>query len=300
MSSGYSSHGRSCTTPHIRSAEEGGALTKSLATYLSEARLKAWNDAIDERHSVRSYQKRPVREEALQSIEGLLRGFSPLCRHARGHLVVQNASRLFTGFLGPFGKISNAPAAVVFAGEFHLPRYMEAVGYLGEGIVLEATSLGLGTCWIAGSFSRDRTLARIRLNPGWKVVAVTPLGYESRHTTLGDMALKALAKSDSRKPLSEIVTGLPRPRWPRGLKGALEAAQWAPSARNAQPWRFRVDRDGVALSTDSGDVNLDSMKRLDCGIAMLHFEVACCAAGIRGSWRFPKPGIPIIAKFRYA
>jgi hypothetical protein len=84
MSSGYSSHGRSCTTPHIRSAEEGGALTNSLATYLSEARLKAWNDAIDERHSVRSYQKRPVREEALQSIEGLLRGFSPLCRHARG------------------------------------------------------------------------------------------------------------------------------------------------------------------------------------------------------------------------
>lgn len=275
-------------------------MTNSLATYLSEARLRAWNDAIDERHSVRSYKKRPVRKEALQSIEGLLEGFSPLCKHARGYLVAENASRLFTGFVGPFGKVSNAPAAVALAGEYHLPRYMEAVGYLGEGIVLEATSLGLGTCWIAGSFSRERTLARINLAPGWKVVAVTSLGYEARSTTLGDMTIKALSKSDSRKPLSHIVTGLPRPRWPRGLKGALEAAQWAPSARNAQPWRFRVDRDGVTLSADSGDVNLDSIKRLDCGIAMLHFEVACSAAGIRGSWRFPKPGIPIIAKFRYA
>lgn len=274
-------------------------MTKGLATYFSEARLRAWNDAIYERYSVRSYRKRPVRKEALKSIEELLRGFSPLCSHARGYLVAQDASRLFTGVVGSFGKVSRAPSAIAFAGEVHLPRYMEAVGYLGEGIILEATALGLGTCWITGAFSRERTLARLRLAPGWKVIAVTPLGYEARSRTLGDMALKALAKSDSRKPLSEIVTGLPRPRWPKGLKEALEAARWAPSARNSQPWRFRVERDGVTLSVDEGDVDFASIKRLSCGIAMLHFEVACVSSGIQGSWRFPRPGIPIIAKYKY-
>lgn len=286
--------------PQLRSSEEGGALTRGLATYLGEERLRAWNEAIIERYSVRSYRKRPVRAEALQSIEELLRGFSPLCARARGYLVVQDASRLFTGYVGPLGKVSHAPAAVVFAGDFHLPRYMEAVGYFGEGIILEATSLGLGTCWMTGSFSRERIVARVNLPPGWKVIAVTPLGYEAKNRTLGDMALRALFKSDSRKPFSQIVSGLPRPRWPKGLKEAIEAARWAPSVANTQPWHFRVDRDGVTLSADTGDVSFDSMKRLSCGIAMLHFEVACSSSGIQGSWRFPKPGVPIIAKFKYA
>ncbi|HHY45096.1 MAG TPA: nitroreductase [Firmicutes bacterium] len=275
-------------------------MTRGLATYLGEERLRAWNEAIADRYSVRSYRKRPVRAEALHRIEGLLAGFSPLCERARGYLVVQDASRIFTGYVGPLGKVTNAPAAVAFAGDFHLPRYMEAIGYLGEGIILEATSLGLATCWMTGSFSKDRVLARVNLPPGWKVIAVTPLGYEAKGTTLGDKALRALLKSDTRKPLSEIVTGLPRPRWPKGLKEAIEAARWAPSAGNAQPWRFRVDRDGVTLSVDTGDVGFDSVKRLSCGIAMLHFEVACSASGIQGSWRFPRPGIPIIAKYRYA
>ncbi len=274
-------------------------MAKGLTGYLGEERIRAWNDAIPDRYSVRSYRKRPVREDALRRIEELLRGFSPLCEKARGYLITEGAQRIFTGLLGPVGRVANASVAVAFAADFHLPRHMEAVGYLGEGIVLEATSLGLGTCWMTGSFSRERVLARVNLPAGWKVIAVTPLGYGAKRKTLGDSALRALFKSDSRKPLSEIVTGLPRARWPKGLKEALEAARWAPSPGNSQPWRFRVDKDGVTLYADTGEVNFNSVKRLSCGIAMLHFEVACAASGIEGTWRFPRPGVPIIAKYRY-
>ena len=31
------------------------------------------------------------------------------------------------------------------------------------------------------------------------------------------------------------------------LRGLLEAARWAPSSRNHQPWRFAVARRGTAL-----------------------------------------------------
>lgn len=274
-------------------------MKNSLARYVSETRLRSWCDVIDERHSTRSYQRKHVGKDVLENIVELLAGFSPLCKGARGHLIGRGASRIFTGFLGPFGKVSNPPSAVIFAGDIHVPRYMEAVGYLGEGIVLEATSLGLATCWVAGSFSRAKIVEKVRLQEGWKPIAVTPLGYEARLPTIGDRTLKAIAKSDSRKPLDELVTGLPESRWPRGLRDALEAARWAPSARNAQPWRFTVDIDGVTLTCDTGDVNLNSIKRLDCGIAMLHFEVACWAAGIQGSWAFPEPGNPIIGKFYF-
>lgn len=275
-------------------------MKNGLPKHISESQLRSWNEAIDNRRSVRSYQRKPVSDETFASIEKLLDGFSPLCKGARAYLVKRGASRLFTGFLGSFGRISNPPSAAVFAGDVHLPGHMEAIGYLGEAIILEATSLGLGTCWVAGSFSRHRTLNRVRLRPGWKPIAVTPLGYEAKHRTLSEITLEAMTKPDTRKPLDELVSGIPRARWPKGLKDALDAARWAPSARNAQPWRFRVDIEGVTLSVDSGDVNLNSIKRLDCGIAMLHFEVACWASGIRGSWRFPEPGNPIIAKYKFA
>lgn len=271
----------------------------SLPRYISEARLRSWNDAIHDRHSTRSFQKRPVDQKTLDRFEGLLPGFSPLCKGAKGYLVRRGASKVFTGFMGVFGRVSNPSAALVMAGDVHLPGHMEAVGYLGEGIVLEATSFGLGTCWVAGLFNRELAKEKVGLEPGWKAVAVSPLGYEAKRPTLSDRALKAMSKSGLRKPLDEIVTGLPRRRWPEGLWNALEAARWAPSARNAQPWRFRVDADGVVLSADTGEVKLNSIKRLDCGIAMLHFEIGCWAAGIRGSWKLPEPGNPIIGKYRY-
>jgi hypothetical protein len=138
--------------------------------------------------------RRPVRAEALQSIEELLRGFSPLCARARGYLVVQDASRLFTGYVGPLGKVSHAPAAVVFAGDFHLPRYMEAVGYFGEGIILEATSLGLGTCWMTGSFSRERIVARVNLAPGVEGNCSDTIGLRGEKQDAGGYGVKGLVQ----------------------------------------------------------------------------------------------------------
>ena len=37
-------------------------------------------------------------------------------------------------------------------------------------------------------------------------------------------------------------------------------------------------------------------RRLDCGIAMLHFELGVRAAGLSGSWEFLPP--PDVARFR--
>lgn len=68
------------------------------------------------------------------------------------------------------------------------------------------------------------------------------------------------------------------------LERALDLAAHAPSARNTQPWRWRVDRRGVQLFADweRGLGDTDSDRRdvvLSCGAVLHHCAVALAASG---------------------
>lgn len=259
---------------------------------------QSWYKAIPVRHSVRAYRSDPVPEDAMAGMASLSAGFSPLCVGAKAHVIARDVDDLFTGLIGPIGRVAGAPSAVVFSVHTKAPHHMEAAGYLGEGIVLHATSMGLGTCWIAGSFSRSEVAQRLVMEEGWKVVAITPVGFASDTAPAGPWIVGLFAHSRTRKPLAGIVSGLPPGSWPRNLDKVLESARWAPSAMNKQPWHFTVDESGVTLSVDASALSLSSLKHLDCGIAMLHFEVAAQALGFAGEWRFAEGGA--VARFAYA
>jgi len=70
---------------------------------------------------------------------------------------------------------------------------------------------------------------------------------------------------------------------------ALEAARLAPSAINRQPWSFHVEPGNITVSVRSTGPEFGISKRLDCGIAMLHIEVAAMTCGVRGQWDFFEP-----------
>ena len=64
---------------------------------------------------------------------------------------------------------------------------LEDFGYLTESIILYATDLGLGTCWLGGSFTRSTFIERFPLAPSETMPAVVAIGYpkpESRSTDL--------------------------------------------------------------------------------------------------------------------
>ncbi|MBE3578261.1 MAG: nitroreductase family protein [Limnochordales bacterium] len=47
-----------------------------------------------------------------------------------------------------------------------------------ENLMLAATALGLGTCWMTGPLAEEAKLREIfSIGPEWEVVATTPLGY---------------------------------------------------------------------------------------------------------------------------
>jgi hypothetical protein len=83
------------------------------------------------------------------------------------------------------------------------------------------------------------------------------------------------------------------------MKSAMDAAALAPSAINRQPWRFYVEPDSVTVSVYRSKYRLKLeygiSKRLDCGIAKLHIEVATLDCSIRGRWEFLKA--PKVARF---
>ena len=96
--------------------------------------------------------------------------------------------------------------------------------------------------------------------------------------------MTGFGRNHRRKPLEEMVSGLGRTDWPQWIETALRAARIAPSAINRQPWRFHVEPDSITISVDNPRFTFGISKRLDCGIAMLHIEVAALDCGVRGRW----------------
>jgi hypothetical protein len=247
-----------------------------------------WYKALRLRRSRRRFLPRPLGPDEHTRLEVLCRDFSPF-PGARAVVVNASPEEVFKGFLGHYGKIKGAPAFTVFIGQPGDPHTQEKVGFLGEAVVLEATSLGLGTCWVAGFFRPDAAASLAGAAPDERVLAVTPVGCVAEEWSFEEKAMAGFGRSHRRKPLSDLVTGPPEKEWPIWIRAALEAARLAPSAVNRQPWRFLVREESITLSTDDLNDSYGISKRLDCGIAMLHIEVACRVHGIAGGWRFLDP-----------
>lgn len=264
---------------------------------IREDLAERWYKAIFSRYSVRAYDGRTVPRDMQDEIEKLIEGFSPMCNGARAVLLEDGAEEILRGFLGAFGRIRGADMLLVLIGEASYPNHEVAVGFLGEGIILHATSLGLGTCWVSGTYSRRAVEARVKLGDSEKVMAVSPIGFAKRpRQGVGERAVEPPKGLHRRKPLRSMIRGLPVKDFPLGYLEALEAARLAPSAVNRQPWRFTVESDGIAVSAARFELLPMAARKLDCGISMLHLEAAACVNGIRGEWEFLATP-PEIAKY---
>jgi len=253
--------------------------------------IERWYGAIAARTSRRVFTGRPPDEDSLARLETVCREFRPFLG-VRTILVRESPEAVFKGLVGGYGKVKGAPLYAAFVADTAASRFQESVGYVGEAFVLEATALGLGTCWVSGFFRPAAAAEHVSLEPGEKILAVTPVGEALEMLTFGEKTMKAFVKASGRRPLgSLILSGEISEEWQRR---ALEAARLAPSAVNRQPWRFRVEPGTIAVSADGGAPAGEAAKRLDCGIAMLHLELGARAEGVEGRWEFSDaPGIAV-------
>ncbi len=259
----------------------------------------AWYPLIATRHSRRSYDTHnPPDPEKLRDLEEFCQHFTPFPRarvvlvHGRG------VEEIYHNFILSYGIVTNPPATFLFIATED--SYAE-LGYTGECAVLEAKRLGLDSCWIAGTFSKQIAKTFVSLAPGERVVAVAPLGNALPKRSITEKAMSGLLSSRKRKYLPEICPQLKEnpallDTWPEWVQAALHAARIAPSGENCQPWRFHITEEhtihiryemtGHAMTWPA------AMRRLDCGIAMAHIEIAAYANRLCGQWDFyPSPQV---------
>ena len=249
---------------------------------MSTPRAPEWLAAIPSRVSRRRFDSKAVPAERLAALASHCRDFRPYAE-ARVALIEAPPAGLFTGIVGGYGKISGAPHALAMIALGDTTAVEFRAGYTGEAAILEATALGLDTCWVAGFFRPRVAADAFALEPGERIVAVSPVGFAAETKRGAERMMRKMASADSRKPLSEITLGMDD-GWPTWARSAVEAARLAPSAMNRQPWRFRFEDGSLVLSKDSAGEVPKVTKALDCGIAALHAELAAAAADVPGAW----------------
>lgn len=254
---------------------------------------RRWLAAIAVRRSRRTFDGLPVVEADLDALEALCRSFRPY-GDARIALVRKAPATLFKGILGSYGKVVGAPSALVFLGTPAEDGTDQHVGFTGEAVVLEATALGLDTCWIGGTLDRRVAAGVARIMPGERVFAISPLGHATSDAPSSERLIYGWGKPKKRRTIDEIAPD--SAGWPTWAAAGLEAARVAPSAMNRQPWRFRRGDDGIVVS-GSGVNTPGVTQALDCGIAMLHFELAARAVGGPGVWVDTEAGSRDIARW---
>jgi nitroreductase len=256
-----------------------------LSIEMSQSLNPAWYGVITRRRSRRRFDGTPLTAASVEGLEQASTGFRPF-PDARVVFIKHAPAELFTGLAGSYGAVRGAPAAGVFVaaegGEV-------SAGYAGEGFILEATRLGLGTCWIAGTFDKKRASTMVELAGGERVVSVTPVGTPIGEPDTAEKVMRRFVSADRRKELGEIAPSARIEDWPAWALIAVEAARLAPSGANRQPWRFRM-HDGALIV--SGIEAAYWTAKLDYGIAMLHAELGALHAGVTGRWeRLPGPDV---------
>ena len=122
-------------------------------------------------------------------------------------------------------------------------------------IVLTAQTLGLNTCWVAGTFGRKKCKAV--LNADEKIVCVISLGYG-----------ESCGVPHKSKP-EEKLCNIPESQRPDWFKKGLEAAILAPTALNQQKFFVSLEGENPVITTKGG-----AMTQLDLGIVKFNFEAA--------------------------
>ena len=175
------------------------------------------------------------------------------------------------------------------------------LGYAFEKIIIFATSLGIGTCWLGGTFERSNFAKSANLKEDEIFIVTTPIGYQKSERSLTEITMRKLAKSDSRKNWKELffdgINAKALEKNDLGIFGdALEMVRIGPSASNKQPWRivknedrydFFLERTPDYAKSLSFDIQL-----IDIGIAMCHFELTLKECGVEGKFEKLSSDIP--------
>ncbi len=256
-------------------------------------------EAIRIRTSVRSYSDCSLNNATLEKLHAYMKTLSnPFSGRVRFRLLESDV--IESEKLGTYGMIKGAKyfiGAAVENGDMAL----EALGYELEQLVLYATSLELGTCWLGGTFNRGRFAKAMEVQQNEVFPIVTPIGYASDKKRIVPSLIRKFGKFDQRKPWDTLFfdSSFSVPLLQEDAKEyatVLEHVRLGPSASNLQPWR--VVRQGYtyhfyeAKSKGYAERAPYDIQKVDMGIAACHFHLSAKEKGLDGEFQKLSGGVP--------
>ena len=253
-------------------------------------------ETIQKRFSCRTYEDRAVEPELLREFTDLVKSTQEGPFGGRPIFEIINFDHITPDEfkkLGTYGVIKKARHFLVGT-IANTPLAMEDYGYCKEQLILKATAMGLGTCWLAGTFRASAFAEAIGLKNDMFLPSVSPVGYPADRKSFTERFMRLVAGSNNRKSWESLFfeNDFSHPLTRRAAAGyteALENVRLAPSASNKQPWRILREPDrGVfhfylARSPEYYGRPVP-LQDIDMGIAMSHFELTLRELGLKGRW----------------
>lgn len=262
-------------------------------------------ETIKTRKSCRTYCNRAIEPEKIAALRQFLASntTTPFGSKVRFHLIDFNEMEIGElKNLTTYGVIKGAMQFIVGAVE-RQPRAMEDYGYCMERNILKATYMGLGTCWLGGTFKRSGFADKISISEDELLPVISPVGYAKDKRSVVDRIFRFVAASDKRKPWNELFYLHDADRFlddqnSGRFKTPLECVRMAPSASNKQPWRIIKGKCQDAFhfylkrTPGYGNIGKDiKLQNVDMGIVMCHFELSAKELGLKGDWSVNDPQI---------
>ena len=240
---------------------------------------------LKSRTSTRDFKETRIDENTLKKIFEIVdREAEKLGKEDISFLVNTDGDSVYNalaGVAGYRGIMIKAPAYIALNALNNNPESIVKGAYGMEEIITHLNELGIGSCWVTVS-DVETTVKKSAFNfEDGDVNLLLAIGYPLDNTVRQN-------KFDDRMPTEDMVffddfdtPATDEELEQRGLNDIFDYAKFAPSAHNAQPWRFLIvdDEINIYIEDFKGDVNL-----IDAGIIMYYIDELGKSIAMTGSW----------------
>ena len=270
--------------------------------FSSDNFLNAIESTIAKRMSCRSFSKTKFTSEDRVQLQNFFKQTqnSPFSNFGSRFEIIEldNISEETRGKLGTYGFIQGAHTFLIgIMNQMDFDH--EHIGYTFEKLILFVTYMGLGSCWLGGTFHRAAFTSIVALKENETIPVISPIGLPAQDPSFRSKIIRWAAQGAKRKSFSELFF---QDSWKKPLQPnfsdiyskPLEMVRLAPSASNRQPWRilynsetqifhFFVEKDKKITHQI---IKWPDFSRIDLGIAVCHFDLTVQSLGLKGRWTF--------------
>ncbi len=264
-------------------------------------------EAIVNRRSVRRYREEPLDKQLLSMVDDIVARVSPLIpdNHVRAMRRDVISGEDLIAAMGGYGRILTPPHYLVASAVGSRGPLVD-LGYRLEQIAVQMVRLGISVCFIGSLGREDNVRVRFRLNRTARTGAFLIFGFPAQSVTgrTINSVIRRARGEESRLGAADTFyhgsfdrAGVP----PKQLATLVEAARLAPSANNAQPWRFLWQGDTLYLFVQKLNRRYGSQSAMqeyryfDGGTCMANVMMAMQTADLFGRWELlgdRQSGIP--------